>query len=374
MIAIAAIFYIGIIVLCYKVFRIKPNALNVGIFVASGFLAIGTIVVIWQFASPSSSHLVVSRYTVQLVPQVKGPIAEIAAKPNVPLDKGRDVLFVIQKDVYEFKLKQAAASLKTAKTNQKQLEAAIRVADAAIRKSKANLSAAEAELTAAQETQKINAGAVAKIRLSQLTEARNAAEAAVEQAVAGKEQAEQALAVGLEQIVGLEAAVDAAKFDLQQCTVYAPADGFVTQWTAREGTMADVSAAASIGTFVDTSKTFLLATFPQNVIKNVKPGDPVEMTFKSHPGEIFTGTVGTIVAATGEGQINPSGKLMSPADWGSSGQCFIQFKADDEKFIRTLALGTGGSVSIYTDKNKPFHIISKVGTRISAWMYYLKPY
>ena len=61
MIAIVAIFYIGIIVLCYKVFRIKPHALNVGVFVASGFLAIGTIVDIWQFASPSSSHLVVSR-------------------------------------------------------------------------------------------------------------------------------------------------------------------------------------------------------------------------------------------------------------------------------------------------------------------------
>ena len=373
MIAIAGIFYIGIIVLCYKVFRIKPNALNVGIFVAAGFLVIGTIVVIWQFASPSSSHLMVSRYTVQLVPQVKGPISSIAAKPNVPLTKGKDVLFVIQKDVYEFKLRQAAAALKSAQTNQKQLEAAIRVAEAAIRKSKANLAAAESELTAAQETQKINAGAVAKIRVSQLTESKNAAVAAVDQAVASKEQAEQALAVGFEQIVSLEAAVEAAKFDLDQCTVYAPADGFVTQWTAREGTMADVSSAASIGTFVDTSTTFLLATFPQNVIKNVNSGDPVEMTFKSRPGEIFTGTVDTIIEATGEGQINPSGKLISPEDWGSSGKCFIQFKADDPEFVRTLALGTGGSVSIYTDKNKPFHVISKVGARITAWMYYLKP-
>lgn len=374
MIAIAGIFYIGIIVLCYKVFRIKPNALNVGSFVALGVLVLGTIVVIWQFAAPSSSHLMVSRYTVQLVPQVKGPIAEISAQPNVPLKKGEDVLFVIQKDVYEFKVKQAEASLKSAQTNQKQLAAAIRVADAGIRKSKANLAAAEAELTAAQETQKINAGAVAKIRLSQLSQAKNAAEAAVDQAVASKEQAEQALAVGLEQIASLEAALAAAQFDLQQCTVYAPADGFVTQWTAREGTMASPFSSASIGTFVDTSSTFLLATFPQNVIRNVKPGDPVEMTFKSRPGEIFTGTVDNIIQATGEGQINPSGKLMSPKDWGSSGQCFIRFSADDKDLVRDLALGTDGSVSIYTDKNKPFHIISKVGTRISAWMYYLKPF
>ena len=374
MIALAAIAYIALIAVCYKAFRIKPNSVNVGLFTALGVVVLGIILVLWKFSSPSSTHLMVSRYTVPIVPQVKGPISKIVAQPNVPLRQGKDVLFEIQKDVFEFNLRQAQGALKSAETNLGLLQAAIRVAEANVRKLQASLAASEAELSAAQETQKINAGAIAKIKVKQLTEANNAAAAAVDQAIASKEQAEQALQVAGAQIVSLKAAEDAAQFNLKQCTVYAPADGFVTQWTAREGTMTDTSSASPVGTFIDTTHTFLLATFPQNVLSNVKPGDPVEMTFKTEPGKVFTGTVQNIIEATGEGQISPSGKLLSPVDWGSSGLCFVRFQADEQEVVNRLALGTDGTVSIYTDKGKPFHIISKVSARINAWMYYLKPF
>ena len=374
MIALAAIAYIALIMVCYKLFRIKPNSVNVGLFTAAGFVVLGAILVLWKFSSPSSTHLMVSRYTVPLVPQVKGPISKIVAQPNVPLRRGKDVLFEIQKDVYELNLRQAQGALKAAEANLGVLEAAIRGAEANIRKLQASLAASEAELSVAQETQKINAGAIAKIKVKQLSEAYNAAVAAVDQAVATKEQADQALLVSRAQIASLKAAEDTAQFNLKQCTIFAPADGFVTQWTAREGTMADTSSGAAIGTFVDTSSTFLVATFPQNILRNVMPGDPVEMTFKTVPGKVFTGTVENIIEASGEGQISPSGKLMSPTDWGSSGLSFVRFKADDLESVKSLALGTDGTVSIYTDKGKPFHVISKVSARINAWMYYLKPF
>ena len=38
-----------------------------------------------------------------------------------------------------------------------------------------------------------------------------------------------------------------------------------------------------------------------------------------------------------------------------------------------LALGTGGTVAIYTDRGKPVHIVSKVTIRIKKWLVYVLP-
>ena len=59
---------------------------------------------------------------------------------------------------------------------------------------------------------------------------------------------------------------------------------------------------APVGTFIDTTRIMLIATFPQNVVKYVQPGDPVEVALKTRPGEVFTGTVDAVIQGTGEGQ------------------------------------------------------------------------
>ena len=371
MIAIFIILYCATIWFIFHQLKITPRPSNIAASVLTGVIAIGAIVVLWKFSSPISDTLVAGRYTIQLVPQVGGPVSKIHAEPNTPLRKGVDKLFEVERDSYQFKYDQAESGLNAAEKAIEQADAGVTSAQAAITKAKASFAATEAELTVATETAKLSPGAISKIKVTQLQEELKAAEAGVQQAEAGHRQAEFGLLAAKDNALSMKAKFDSAAFDLEQCTVYAPADGYVTLWTVREGTMAVSVPFAPVGTFIDTSRAVLVASFSQSLLSNVEPGDPVEITFKTRPGEYFTGKVETIVQATGEGQFSPSGKLMSAADIGSKGKLAVRFTLDDEEVANSLPMGTSGSVAIYTGFGKPFQIISKIGMRIKTWMYYI---
>lgn len=373
MVAVFAIAYVSIIILIYKILKIRPNPKNVAVMVVLGVIAVGSIVIFWKFSAPIANQLVVERYTVVLVPQVGGPIKKIHAEPNVPLKGGKDILYEIQTEPYQFTVDQLRESATAALRTVDQLEAASIAAEAAVRKAEAARAAAEAELAVAQDTAAKNPDAISKLALRQLTEQVNAADAGVDQAKATAVQAKIGQQASVSTAQSLQAQLAKAEFDLEQCTVYAPADGFVTNWAAREGTMAVPMPLAALGTFVDTSQVLIVANFPQNLVTNVREGDVAELIFKSRPGEIFPGKVKTIVQATGEGQVALSGNLPTAAEIGSSGMLAVKFELDDQELGRELAMGTAGSATVYTQRGKPFHVMSKVGIRMKAWLYYLIP-
>ena len=172
-------------------------------------------------------------------------------------------------------------------------------------------------------------------------------------------------------VVSAKAQLDSAKFNLAQCTVTTPADGFVTDWQIREGSMANPFVVTSVGAFIDTSETFIVASFPAEELIHVRPGQNVELAFKSRPGQLFHGKVENIIEATGEGQFAPGGKLPSAAQVGSPGFLAVKIVLDDKEQAAALALGTPAAVAIYTDCGKPFAMISKVAIRMQKWLYFL---
>jgi multidrug resistance efflux pump len=374
MIAVVTICYVALIIVLYKVMKIRPNPRNIAAMVVLGVVMIGVIVILWKFSAPMSNRLVVSRYTVALVPQVKGPITKIHAAPNTPLKGGKDILFEIQRDIYQNTVDQLTESVRATRKNVDQLQAAAIAAEAAVKKAEAGRAAAEAEVSVAKATAKENPDAISELRIQELTQKFNAADAAVDQAKAVSVQAKIGIQAGESTAASLAAQLANAKFDLEQCTVYAPSDGFVTNWAVREGTMAVSLPMAPIGTFVDTTRVLVIASFPQNVLKNVRVGDAAELTFKTRPGEVFPAVVDSMIQASGEGQLALGGTLPSAASVGSKRMFVVKFRLDDEKVADELAMGTAGTAAIYSDSGKAFHIISKVTTRINAWMYYLKPF
>ncbi|RCS53020.1 HlyD family secretion protein [Bremerella cremea] len=374
MIALFVILYVAGIWLFYIQLKVKPNPINLAVAAVIGFVAVGTIVILWQFSAPTSGQLVVSRYTIQIVPQVQGPIVSLNAKPNEPLKKDKDILFEIQKDLYQIAVRQSEAALGAAKSTVSQSEAAIKVADATVTEAVANAAAIKSELDAKNETNEKSPGAVSKIQIIQLTDKYDAAQATVAKSKATRDESVVALEIAKQNVGQAQANLDKAKFDLSQCTVYAPADGFVTNWQVREGSMAVPLPLSPMGTFIDTSHVDVVAIFSQNVTKNIQPGDPVEFALKAYPGQIITGTVDSIIAATGEGQFVTSGKLVSADSIHSSGKFAVKIKLDDPKLNETIPMGTAGMCSVYTNTGSPFHIISKVTVRIKAWMYYLIPF
>src|SRR5208337_4853288 len=112
--------------------------------------------------------------------------------------------------------------------------------------------------------------------------------------------------------------------------------------------MANPVSAMAVGTFIDTSETFIVASFAAEELIQVRPGQDVELAFKSRPGQLFRGKVENIIEATVEGQFAPGGKLPSAAQVGSPGFLAVKIVLDDKEQAAALALGTLAAVAIYT--------------------------
>ncbi len=236
-------------------------------------------------------------------------------------------------------LKQAEAGAGEAEAGQKQADAGVGQADAALRQ-------AEAGLAEAQSAQR--------------------------QAEAAARQAAFALKMAQSSVPAVQAQLDEARFNLEQCRMLAPADGYVVNWQVQDGTMIVPAPIAAAGTFISTAETSVVAAFPQNYLPNVRAGDPVEVVLDPYPGRIFQGEVESVITATGEGQFAPSGTIPDASRVGSQGLLAVKIRLTGEP-PPNLPLGAGGDVAIYTDHGKPVHIISKVALRMKKWLLYVMP-
>jgi multidrug resistance efflux pump len=199
------------------------------------------------------------------------------------------------------------------------------------------------------------------------------AEAGLAQAQAAALQAAAAVQTAKSSVPTVEAQLDDARFNLAQCKMTAPGDGYVTNWQVQVGTMLVPMPLAAAGTFVNVSDTAVAAVFPQNWLSNVEPGDDVEMVINPYPGKLFLGKVDYVIPATGGGQFTTSGTIPNAARIGSDGLYAVRINFTDDAVARRLSIGSGGSAVIYTRKGKPTHVISKVAIRMKKWLLYVMP-
>jgi len=375
-----------------------------------------------------TENLVTSQYVVQLVPYVKGQVKTVHAQANTPMKKG-EVLLEIDPAPYQYAVDQLEAQLQKSKASVDEAQAGAQAADANVTKAKAgvvqaqdalneakaataNAQAALAKEKAADDlartreqmflnVRKLGADAISRLRVDEATQQRLEADAAVRQAEEGLRQAQAAeqesrsalaaaqavmgqaeaaalqaqfaVAVAKSAVPGVEAQLDDARFNLAQCKIRAPSDGYVVNWQVQVGTMLVPSPTAAAGTFVETSSTDVAAVFSQNYLSNVRAGDDVELVLDPYPGRLFTGKVDTVIAASGGGQFMTTGTIPTTAKAGSTGAYAVKILFSEREASRNLAMGSGGSAAIYTKVGKPFHIISKVAIRMKKWLLYVIP-
>jgi len=385
-IAFLIIVYVAVVLVLFKVLRIKPTAYVIAAMIVAGVFMIGGVVVVWTQAAPITDKMVTSQYVVQLVPYVKGQVKAIYAQALQPMKKG-ELLLEIDPAPYEYTVKQVEAQLATSKANVKQAEAALATANAAVPNSQANLDKAKAadELAKTQEQialniQRADKAAISQLNVAKATQEREQADAAVQQAVAGvvqaqasAQQAAAAVQVAQSSVPAVEAQLQDARFNLAQCKMLAPGDGYVVNWQVQIGTMLVPAPIAAAGTFVNVSDTAVAAVFPQNWLANVEPGNDVEMVLNPYPGRLFLGKVDYVIAATGGGQFTTSGTIPNAARIGSDGLYAVRINFTDRAVASKLSLGSGGSATIYTNKGKATHVISKVAIRMKKWLLYVMP-
>ncbi|UVC11441.1 HlyD family secretion protein [Rhizobium sp. TH2] len=266
-----------------------------------------------NWGAPQGPALVV-RNSVAIVPDVAGEVIEVPVKANTPLKTG-DVLFRIDPVPY-----------------------------------KAKRDALQAQLD------------LAKLRLAEYTKLHGTGAGRgfdVEQAQSEVEQ--------------LQAEVIEASWNLDKTVVRAPANGYVTNLALRTGARVANLPLAPVMAFIDTSDTIIGVEVPQINARYIKPGQPVEITFKFVPGKVYEGKVESVLQAVASGQTQTSGLAVSSKAIQTL-PLVVRVRLDDAAFADRLPAGSTGDAAIYTEHVNAAHFIRKVLLRQIAITNYVNPF
>ena len=234
----------------------------------------------------STDDAYVETTTVSVSPKVSGQIAEVYVKDNQFVNEG-DLVAVIDDADYKIRLEQAEANLERINFDQSN--------------AKANLAASESNIELARKdleryTILYEQGAVSKQTL-------DAAQVKYDSARAGLTQAQQALfSVNNETTVAdanlrtAKAAKDKAALDLSYTKIYAPQSGTVSSRRVEKGMF--VNAGSPLFTLVPEN-VWVVANFKENQLKEMKPGQNVDIKIDTYPNHVFKGKIDSIQRASG---------------------------------------------------------------------------
>jgi RND family efflux transporter MFP subunit len=265
------------------------------------------------WGAPQGSAIAI-RNSVPIVPNVAGEVIDVPVAANIPLKAG-DVLFRLDPTPYQAQADALAAQLK-----------------------------------------------FEQLRLSQMTQLQS-----TESGRAFDVQQRQA------SVDQLTAQLAGAQYNLDQTTVRAPADGYVTNLALRTGARVASLPLSPVMAFVDTSATIVGAAIQQIDARYVQPGQNAEVTFKFIPGHVYAGKVVAVLQAIATGQVQASGLAVTPRAIEAA-PFAVRVALDDASVAGRLPAGSTGEATIYTDHVKASHVIRKVLLRQIAILNYINPF
>jgi len=310
--------YIALCTVVFKVFKVPLNKWTVPTAGLGGVALISFIMLFMNYNHPYSEITREYFVTTPIVPEVSGTVVEVVAKPNKMLTKG-DVLFKINPEPFQ----------------------------AEIESLQARLVAAKADFERAGTLYK--KGAVSR-RDYDIAEA---------------------------SYLDLSAQLARSQYDLEHTVVRAPTDGFVTHEFLRPGMRAVAMPLRPVMIFVHRESVYYTAFFRQNSLLRLKEGYEAEIAFDGIPGEVFSSEVVKVVPALKEGQLQPTGEMLSYKSSMFPGRIPVLLKITDEdfeKYITVVPGGAYGQAAIYSEHAEGFAIIRKVLLRMAAWLNYVFPF
>jgi multidrug resistance efflux pump len=363
-------------------------------------VALAVMILTLNVVAPSSADVRVIKYVINVVPQVRGRVIEVPIESNRLVKKG-DVLFRIDPTPYELTVRSLEAQLASAVAGSKELgeqligaqgqvvqaRGAIAQSEARIREVQTRLDLARTRVAQNRELVATGAGdrfALEKAQTdlaeleAQLESARASAaqaRAAETQALAGerqlKERSKGTFNDEYAPVANIRAQLANAKWELEQTTVRAPADGYPTNVQLRPGAFTTAFPITPALTFVE-QKYQVIALFHQNELQLVEEGNEAEFTLKAHPGRIIKASVESIVWAQGQGQVANTTQLpmtgVGPMPPGRFPVRLTVAERDADLFLPAGAIGQG---AIYTEHGAAIQILRKVFLRVGAKLDYL---
>lgn len=174
----------------------------------------------------------------------------------------------------------------------------------------------------------------------------------------------------------MEAQLQQALYYLDNTTLVAPEDGRIINLQVLPGMVSGIYRIGGIAAFIADANRYLLATFYQENLKYVRPGQSVEVSLDLYPGQIFTGKVDSIWRGSGVGQYLPSDeipKFQQPPPNVPQGQYAVKILLDDPDHSK-FPIGAQGSAAIYTSgEHGTWAALRKVSIRAHSWFNWLYP-
>ena len=326
---------------------------SVGIVITA--VTLGVVVLYRTNHYPRTDDAEVLANLIGIAPQVEGPIIRLHARDNQFVKQG-DLLFEIDERPYQYALERAiseqaalegqiederrkiasqVSAVDVAKANVQGSKSDIDRYSAAIDQARADVTNAEQGVTRAKaeweysknnlhrlepllvkqfvtvdQVDKARSSEVvqkevvkqaeSKLRLAQaglrLAEAQHEQSRAVlQQSQAQHEQARHAVTT-LEPLVNQRgaraSAIETARYNLNNCRVYAPFDARVTSLTISEGAYAHVG--QQIFTLIDARTWWAVANFREGQLQNIRPGMRADVYVMSKPNVRFSGVVDSV--------------------------------------------------------------------------------
>jgi membrane fusion protein, multidrug efflux system len=299
--------------------------ISIGVLTAA--VALGLIVLHHANRYPRTEDAEIFANFIGIAPQVEGPLIRLNVKDNQFVKKG-ELLYEIDERPYRYALENALSEQATLEgqivDEQRRIAAlvsAVSVAQANISSMKAGVANAErgvdrarAEWTYSNDNlhriepllakQFVTVDQVDRARTSEtaMAEALRQAEselalsqANLKSSLAQHEQAMHAVTT-LEPLINQRgakaAAVKNARYDLDNCRVYAPFDALVTNLTISEGAYAHVG--QQMFTLIDARTWWAIGNFREGQLHHIAPGMRADVWVMSEPNTRFSGVVESI--------------------------------------------------------------------------------
>jgi membrane fusion protein, multidrug efflux system len=290
-------------------------------------VVLGLVVLHFTNRHPRTEDAEIFANFIGIAPQVDGPLIRLNVHDNQFVKKG-ELLYEIDERPYQYALENAVseqAALEGQIVDEQRriaaLVSAVSVSEANIHSAQADVANAEqgvsrsrAEWTYASNNlhrleplltkQFVTVDQVDRARTSEVAEAEalrqaesrlELSRAELNSALAQHQQAQHAVTT-LEPLINQRgaraAAVKTARYNLDNCLVYAPFDARVTNLTISEGAYAHVG--QQVFTLIDARVWWAIGNFREGQLQRVVPGMPADVYVLSQPNLRFSGVVDSV--------------------------------------------------------------------------------
>jgi multidrug resistance efflux pump len=363
-------------------FRLKLLRLTPGWGIVFAFVVLHLFLVFLiglRFVTPNSANATMVQRTIQLIPRLPEPtlVTAVLVEENVLVKKDQP-LFQFDRRPYQYKVEQIEAQLAEATQNVLVLWADVEVATQKAKKAEVELGYELYQKTIFDKLAREQA--VREEDVVQRNTRVNSAQATTNEAIAELERARLKYKSEIDGInttvANMAAQLQLARYYLDNTTLVAPEDGRIINLQVRPGMVSGIYRIGGIAALIADHDRYLLATFYQENLKYVRPGQPVEVSFDLYPGQIFAGRVDSIWRASGVGQYLPSDeipKFQQPPPTVPQGQYAVKIFLDDPDQSK-FPIGAQGTAAIYTGgEHGAWAALRKISIRAHSWLNWLYP-